>query len=209
MSSISQFEIHPGSRLGEEPADAAPLPWHEQQPPKSPPPVAIQEADGLIYVGIDPATGKLERVADAENAIAALQVVRRRLSSDLAMIALKEGLRVNGLPATPFSVLAVKDSLVLSAGSLSYVTERFRPFIGAPADGLIGKKCPYCRIPVQGTSRVVTCRCGAPYHWETAESHPDVPDADRLKCFEKVKTCLSCNRELTTEERLVWEPTSL
>src|SRR5205823_5172789 len=78
-----------------------------------------------------------------------------------------------------------------------------------PAGELVGKQCPFCRIPADTTTRVVTCRCGVLYHHETAESHPHVSEGERLKCFEMIRACLSCGRPVTAHDYLVWDPASL
>jgi hypothetical protein len=206
----SQFEIHAITSVIESQHDGAELAWHDAQPSPRLPVLTVAEADGLVRVKVDPRDGRLGRVEGDGDAVVAFRVIRRRLGPSLAMVALREGAFVNGLPALALSVLGAKDSLVLAPGCVAYVTERIRPFVGTPADELVGKKCPMCRLPVDGKTRVVACRCGAPYHAETAESHPDVAEADRLRCIEKVKACLSCGRpEVTVKEYLVWDPASL
>jgi len=95
---------------------------------------------------------------------------------------------------------------VISPGVHTYVTQRIRPHVGPPLPSMIGQKCPFCRIPIDKDTSVVSCRCGVVYHKETAESHGHVEAADRLNCFEKVRACLSCNRPVTLNESLVWDP---
>jgi hypothetical protein len=209
MSQASQFELHLTGAGAEENALLQCLPWSAAAPVPSLPPLAIGEEDGLIWVGADPRSGQLKRQAEQKGAHIGLRVVRRRLGASLAMFALSEEVLVNGLPALPLTVLTTRDSVVLAPGCLCYVTERVRPFIGAPAVDLLGKQCPFCRLPAEAKSRIVTCRCGALYHHETAESHPELAEADRLHCFEKVQSCLSCGRPLSVSEYLVWDPSSL
>ena len=74
---------------------------------------------------------------------------------------------------------------------------------------MIGMKCPFCKIAITADARVATCRCGVVYHDETAESHPEIPEQDRLNCLSKVRACLSCSRTVTLEESLVWDPGTL
>jgi hypothetical protein len=137
------------------------------------------------------------------------RVVSRRLSQHLAMVALRPGVSVNGLDALPVSILGPRDTVTLGASSLCYVTARIRPHVGPPAAEHLGMRCPVCRIKVEKSTRIVTCRCGAVYHFETAESHPHLQEQDRLKCFEKIKVCLSCQRPVTVKEYLEWDPREL
>jgi hypothetical protein len=172
---------------------------------------ALTDEDSDLWLGIDPATGRPVRVPDEWTAIAGFRVVRRKLNSALAMIARGHDTLVNGLPALRLTVLAPRDSVVLAPGAaLAYVTERLKPYIGPPTAEMIAKKqkCPYCRIPFSDTpaSRVVTCRCLATFHHEDQHSHPDTPPKDRLDCLSKIKACLSCNRPITLEESLVFDP---
>ena len=90
-----------------------------------------------------------------------------------------------------------------------YITERIKPHVGPPSEEQQKQKCPFCRLATDSTTRVVTCMCGAAYHWETADSHPNTPENDRLRCFEKIQNCLSCGRQLSKEETLVWDPATL
>ncbi|MFV1965913.1 MAG: hypothetical protein ACC628_10850, partial [Pirellulaceae bacterium] len=105
--------------------------------------------------------------------------------------------------------LGTRDSVRLGACELYYVTQRITPHVGQPTEDIIGQKCPVCAIEIDKNTSVVTCRCSAVYHDETVDSHPDVDEQDRLNCFEKIKTCLSCGREVTSEEYLEWDPTEM
>lgn len=206
---MNQHELHPAGSLAAAPLEPEGLAWHEAQPVPPLPPLSVNEAEGTVWVTVDPRTGRLERAADAGTAAAGFRTVRRRLKNDLAMLALRPGILVNGLPALPLTVLTVKDSIVLAPGCLAYVTERVRPFSGTPPAELLGRPCPLCRMPVDAKTRIVICQCGAPYHHETEASHPDLPEDDRLRCFERVKICLSCNRPVTADEYLAWGPSDL
>jgi hypothetical protein len=201
-----QLEIHPTGTCTEEPAR---FPWQEADPAPAPPPLALTETDGLVGVRVDPKSGQLERVEARGQAAFVLKVSRRRLSAELVLIARGESALVNGVPAPPLAVLSVGDSLGLGPGLLAHVTERVTPYVGPPVGELIGKKCAHCRIPAGPETRVVTHRCGVLYHYETAESHPQTPEHERLNCFEKVSACLSCKRELTLQPHLAWDPRSL
>lgn len=207
--SQSVFELHTTGVLGDDSLEVNRLPCHDSPAPAQLPPLMLDDLRVPVWVGVDQRTGRLERVVDARQAVAAFCEAPRRLKSDLAMVALKDDILVNGLPALPVTVLGAKDSLALAPGCLCYVTERVRPFVGTPSGELLGKKCPVCRIPADDKTRVVTCQCGALYHHETKTSHPDVADEDRLSCFEKVQVCLVCGRPVTMDEYLVWDPSSL
>ena len=39
--------------------------------------------------------------------------------------------------------------------------------------------------------------------------HVTTRENDRLRCFEKIQNCLSCGRQLSKEETLVWDPATL
>lgn len=203
-----RFEIHSAGGCQDQ-GDNEQLPWRAMAPPDPPPPFTVTESDGLVWATLDPSSGQLERVESREQATLSLRVARRKLNAELVLIALREPVLVNGIPAPPLMVLAIGDSVVLGPGRLAHITERVVPFVGRPAGELIGRKCAHCRIPASAETRVVTHRCGALYHCETAESHPEVSEGDRLNCYEKVSACLSCKRELTQQPYLAWDPRSL
>jgi hypothetical protein len=161
------------------------------------------------WVGADAATGQLGTVLDEADGVAGFTLVQRRLGPALGMVSRSPGVLVNAVPANGFAVLAPRDSLVLLPGTLTYVTERFEPHVGPPLAEHLGQRCPYDKIEITKDTRVVTCRCGCVYHFETSESHPDLQEEDRLNCLAKVRLCLSCNRPLTLEPVLVWNPAEL
>jgi hypothetical protein len=172
-------------------------------------PLLVGPVDTL-FLSVDPDTGWPRADEDKSKARAVFRMVRRgRMGNALAMIAHAEDILVNGLPALPLSVLAPKDSITLGCSCLCYVTERIKPFVGQPGGEQLTQKCPFCRLVTDASTRIVTCMCGAAYHWETAESHPQSPENDRLRCFEKIQNCLSCGRQLSKEETLVWDPATL
>jgi hypothetical protein len=155
----------------------------------------------------------VEIVKDRQNATFGLLTIQCGLSIKLALIALVEEILLNGTRALGFSVLDTKDSIFLSqVGVLLYLTERFQPYVGSPDEesGLLGLECPCCSIEIQSEPRthVVTCRCGAVYHHETKETHPDLDPKERLNCLNKIKHCLRCKQELSTQETLVWDPST-
>lgn len=224
MTALNQFELHallpmladelPAPALADDPVsplaeDIEQLPWQEGQASCWQTPLAIAESDGDVLVASDPASGLLTRVDDESQAQARFRIVHRKLGMSLAMLPQNGGVTVNGLPALPLAILSPRDLLSLVPGCHVYVTERVRPHVGAPTPEMLGQKCPYCRVPIDKDTRVVSHRCGAIYHHETAESHPQVPEKDRLNCFTEIRGCLSCNRPVTLEEFLVWDPATL
>lgn len=199
---MTTFELH----LAPLSSSIDELPWRDEPAVPRGDALRVVDSDGVVWVRVDVSQSRLDRVAGSREAAAGFRVARRKLGAELAMLAPRDGVRVNGLPALPFTMLAPKDSVLLEPGYLAYVTERFRPYVGTTPRELIGKKCSFCRIPATETTRIVTCRCGAFYHSETVESHPNVSDEDRLKCLERIKKCLSCGRTVTLDEYLVWDP---
>jgi hypothetical protein len=202
------FEIHP-VRIEAVSQAAADLPWHEAAVTQQLAPWKITAEDGLRWVSFDAEKGEWLPAEAKNEKTLGFKVVHRKLGNELAVLTNDSARLIDGLPALPLSVVGTKQSIVLAPGWLGYVTERVKPHVGTPLLAHLNLKCPFCRIPVDDKTRIVTCRCGAPYHHETAESHPDTAENDRLKCFEKVKTCLSCSREITLREHLVWDPATL
>ena len=199
----STFEIHAGLGPGEETEKI------RQAPAATLAPLVVGPADTLL-LAVDAETVQPTAVDNASQALAIFRIVRRRrMGNALAMISQAKDILVNGLPALPLAILAAKDSITLGPGCLCYVTERIKPFVGQPSGEQLTQKCPFCRLLTDSSSRVVTCLCGAAYHWETSESHPNTPENDRLRCFEKIQNCLSCGRQLGKEETLVWDPATL
>ena len=201
------FEIHPSLPVEDE-ADGTLL-GLESPPAVRPSVVAIAESEGIVGICLNTEGSYLMRSPQPEDADLAVRVVRQRLSAYLALLCPRPGMLVNGVPAGGFTVLTSGDSLVPAPGCLCHVTERVRPYVGAPTEDLVGKKCPFCMLPLTVRTRIFVCRCGVPYHHETAETHPETVEEDRLRCFEKVRACLSCGRAIGIEEYLVWDPRSL
>ncbi|MFZ1936215.1 MAG: hypothetical protein WCB27_16185 [Thermoguttaceae bacterium] len=211
-----RFELH---RAGGPPAANeanSPLPWRPCGAAPCEPALTLGEEDGLVWVGFDQDTGDFTRRDQFEQGCFGLKVCRRHFASGLAVLAGRSDVLVNALPGLSFSVLKLRDSLVVgSPGHFYYVTARFTPYIGPPTPEMIGKRCPVCKIPIQAAedgqpdTRVITCRCGAVLHWETPESHPDVPEEDRLGCLAKATLCPCCQHELSSQEVLVWDPATI
>ena len=212
----SQFELYTYATAGGDPSPwnadevpAAATDWQRPQPVEAS--VLVIAGEGKpdeepIWIGTRRGSNQLRRVPDRKQALAGFQVVQRRLGHALGMWAIHPRVLLNGLPAMPFTVLAPRDALVIAAGNHTYVTERIRPYVGPPTAEMLGKMCPYCQIPIEEDTQVVTHRCGVVYHYETEESHPDTPAEDRLNCLEKIQVCLSCGHPVTLDETLVWEP---
>jgi hypothetical protein len=203
------FEIHVMRFAGEAPANGQELPWHDGQPASRPPVFRLESKPNPVWLDFDAEIAALLPVQDSNQAALGLKVVRRKLGVDLALVARRPWILVNGLPALPLCVVGARDSILLAPGWLGYVTERVQPHVGIPLAEHLGMKCPFCRIPVAPGTRIVTCRCGAPYHHETAESHETTGANDRLTCFTKVSACLACGRALSLMEHLVWDPATL
>jgi hypothetical protein len=205
---LGRFELHSvaGDSAGEE---IAASPWADAAPPASIAEATVAAGDGLIWVRLNAEGEGLSRTQNRAEAAAGFRVVRRRLGASLAMLSQSEGVLVNGVPALPLSVLSVKDSIVLAPGKHFYVTQRLKPYIGSPPQHVLNKPCPFCQIPITDDTRIYLCPCGAPYHYETAESHAQVEETERLNCLEKIEKCLSCGRKLTLEEFLEWDPATV
>jgi hypothetical protein len=211
-----QFEWHRAGGLPTAGNADGPLPWKPPDDTPSEPVLAVGESDGLVYLTFDDGSGTFTRRDRFEPGGFALMVRRRHFTPVLAMLSDRDDVLINALPSLPFSVLRLKDSLAVgSPGHRFYVTARFTPYIGPPTPDMIGKRCPLCKIPIQAAeagqpeTRVVTCRCGAVFHAETAESHPGVPEEDRLDCFSKASLCPCCQSVLSSDEVLVWDPTTI
>jgi len=207
----STFEIHAGSETTTASRWRQPPVARATGSPEQTPftPLIVRPGD-TVFVSVDQETGQPKVVDQVAQALAVFRMVQRgRLGNALAMISRADDILVNGLPALPLSMLAPKDSLTFGPGCLCYITERIKPHVGPPSDEQQKQKCPFCRLATDSITRVVTCMCGAAYHWETAESHPNTPENDRLRCFEKIQNCLSCGRQLSKEETLVWDPATL
>ena len=208
MPTRIQYELH-SSRLIPQ-ADSADDSWQyftEEESDTSILPLCFDaDAPHFAWIGADAESGDLCVVDDEAKGIAGFTVVHRRLGPALGMVAKRPGLLVNALPALDFHALGPRDCLVLAPGVMTCVTERFFPHAGPPLPEHLGLRCPCCKIEVTSGTHVVSCRCGCVYHNESAQSHPDLDAEDRLNCFEKVRVCLSCNRPLTLDPVLVWDP---
>ena len=206
---LGRFELHAVSGGGREAADLAAAPWGAEPSARSTAEAVISAADGVTWTRLNEPDAGLSRAPSPDEAVAGFRVVRRRLGAALAMFVQGEGVLVNGIPALPLAILSVKDSVVLAPGRHFYVTQRLKPYIGAPPEHVLNKPCPFCQIPLTDDTRVYLCPCGAAYHYETAESHGHVEESERLNCFGKIEKCHSCSRRLSLEEFLEWDPATM
>lgn len=203
------FEIH-AARLGADPPyDPSSSPWTNRGGDAGPEPLCIAEGTGVTWFAPNAKSSSFKPVDQRSAATVGFSFVRNRGKPALAMLANAEGLLVNGRPALPLTILKTRDLLVLGPAAHAYVTERVCPYVGPPPESLIGRQCPFCRIPFSRDTTIATCRCGAAYHYEQPGDDSDVDPDDILRCFEKVRQCLACGRELTLEEHLEWDPTEL
>lgn len=206
---LGRFELHSLAGDAEAPTDVASSPWADHRAPVTRTEAGVSPADGVVWLRLNKTNEGLSRTKSREEAVVGLRMVRRRLGSALAMVVQGEGVLVNGMPALPFVVLSVKDSIVLAPGRHFYVTQRLKPYIGPPPKHVLNKPCPFCQIPITEDTRIYLCPCGAAYHYETAESHAAVEESERLNCFGKIEKCLSCGKGLTLEEFLEWDPATV
>lgn len=205
----NQYELHAAGLGLDDVANLDSFPWQHDEQPDVDPPFAVRGADGTVWARLNGESGMLERMDGPADAEFAFRVLKRRFSTDMAMLTRRHDVLVNGLPALKLSLLGTKDSVRLAPGRMFYVTERVNPYVGMATEEHVGKKCPFCRMPITADTYVATCRCGAVYHNETGESHPDLSEEDRLDCVSKVQTCLACGHELKLSEHLLWDPESL
>lgn len=210
MNDGNRFEIQSSScGVAAERDDPRELPHNEQARPAASVISIDRAAAGWTFLGVDAKSGEIRRVVDRGQARAAVRVVARKLNDVLAMRTLAPGLLVNGLPALSLTALGPRDSVLLAPGAFAYITERIRPRVGQPGAEHLGKKCPVCKLKIEAATQIAVHRCNVAYHYETEASHPHVADEERLNCFTQIAKCLSCGREATLEETLVWDPSEM
>ena len=213
MDSRTLLELHPAVFAGNEHLNSAHLPWCESQrsPEISSKVFVVGEDDGLVWAkAVEGAGGGIQRVPSPDDADAGFCFLTVGRKQYLGLLPLRSGILVNGSPSLSFAALTTRDSVLLRPGCLAYVTTRVHPFVGRPADDLVGKKCRFCSIPIEESTQVVVCVCGQPFHHETTESHPEIlSEQERLACFQKVKKCLTCGKDLALEPFLLWDPGSV
>ncbi len=200
MDNRTFLELHPAPYSGKAGLNSADLPWSESQGPReaSPPPLVVGANDGLVWAKVaEGEGGRIRKITSSEEADAGFCFLTVGRKKHLGLLPLRSGVLVNGVPSLSFAVLMTRDSVLLRPGCMAYVTTRVNPFVGRPSDELLGKKCRFCSIAIEESTRVVVCACGQPFHHETPQSHPEIPsEEERLACFDKVKKCLTCGKDL-------------
>jgi len=172
---------------------------------------SITAADGLVWGaasdGLDGTITRADANGRSTQAIG-FKVVPQFVGTKLLLI-VPEGTLINGLPALPVSIVQPRDLLAFPGGSLQYVTERITPLFGTPTPDMVGTKCPLCRTAIESDSWVLSCRCGAVIHYETAETMPDKDPDQRWDCGASLKKCHACGQLLSRESYLIWHPDDL
>ena len=169
--------------------------------------IPIPTTGQLLRLGAAASEQQLVEVDDAQAILAEFCMIQRKAGPELVMLTARPSVLVNGLPALSLTVLRPRDTLGLLPGQPQFVTQRIRPYVGSPPKELLGTALPKVQDPaVRRHAHCARHRCGVAYHYETEESHPHVAESDRLDCFLRVRACLSCQRPLTLDETLVWDP---
>ena len=75
-----------------------------------------------------------------------------------------------------------------------------RPRVGTTPEGLVGRKCGVCLVPLAGDSNVVVCDCGAGLHLDPKS----VPEAERLDCA--LLGCPTCDQSISMEAGFTYIP---
>lgn len=183
-----------------------PIPWRKQAPTRPECRLSIGEEDGLLWVAPDLAEEpcRWNPLPGPQPGALGFQFTRRHFAASLALVSLRQDVFVNGVRALELSLLSPQDTLLLAGPRrMLYMTQRFRPFVGRPPRQLLGQKCAGCQVPFDDATALVSCSCGVGYHHETGESHPELPDKDRLDCFARVGKCLHCQHALTTDDYIL------
>lgn len=206
----TEFELHVVSVFTQTqatvPAVADLLKDLRRRPTAAAPQVISIPSDGTP-IGLANTAGQL-KVDDpgAPDELAQFSMIEFAGSAAVAMTTYRPDVYVNSVPALRLSVLTVKDCVRFRPGIHAFLTQRIRPYVGKPPKSILGDQCPYCRIPFNDATQVAFHECNVAYHHETEQSHPDLPETERLACFTRLKHCLSCQHEMRLDERLVWDP---
>jgi hypothetical protein len=104
--------------------------------------------------------------------------------------------RVNGEAAPSLVVLAPGDFFQTAPGFGFTVALFCHPQVGAPPAGVVGRPCPFCRVPFAATATTFTCGCGAVLHCEVDAQHG-------LQCAQMSQACPVCKRPIALEEGYV------
>ncbi len=211
-----QHEITKGEFELYQPASSIPLndlsqlPCREQR--KAAFKLALRVAPGeTAWVDLDPHTRELRRVAAGGPPLAGFRYEQTASSDQLVLFAKHDQVRVNGIRPLPMAVLETKDLIRLGPQSLFYLTERVTPYSGPPTDAMIaaGVRCAFCRLAFDKSTHILTHQCGLAFHDESEETHPEIPESDRLQCASRLAVCLGCKTPLSREPYLVWDPASI
>jgi hypothetical protein len=203
MNSQTVFELQPESIKTTQPADIHEVKWKEKELEPKGEPFRIAGPD-YVWARWNAEESRLERLPSSEGADFCFFTTQRRLSEQLVMVSSKHDVLVNGVPALRITMLELKDSVVFGPNRIYYLNVRVTPHVGAPTKAMLRKKCPICKTRFKKGTSVVSCYCGRVYHHETPESHPDIPEEDLYRCFDRVEHCLGCGKKLTLEESLLW-----
>jgi hypothetical protein len=106
----------------------------------------------------------------------------------------RERVRVNGALVPRFFRLKEKDCVRVDGAPVFHISIFHRPVIGSPQGKAVGRECPVCRLPVEGSQVCYTCPCGAVMHCEE--------DPDGLQCASLMTRagCPACRQPVVLEE---------
>lgn len=187
-----------------EQATSVPLPGSRETPRRKLTSIEVPSS-GPSYLSV--AVGKPPQlVADAPPAnsdASVLEPIRHEYHPYLVMLP-ADGIRVNGLPAPPVTILRPGDQIRTGDEWLLHVSLLTGPRIGPPSEEQIGEECPYCRLKIAADRTVAACpHCGTVYHCEGEERQQE---EDRLECARLVSECYHCHKPMVLEERYEYIP---
>ncbi len=158
---------------------------------------------GVSYLQVGPAAWvRLLAKAPAKGEPAcAVEPVGGREPLLLLLSAAGARVRVNGQPAPPVALLGVKDQVQVGGGPLLHVTAYHAARVGPAPEGLLGRECPVCRVPLAATTVYVCPGCGAALHCEGEEKGPD-----RLECARLSSECPACRAPVVMQEGWAYLP---
>jgi hypothetical protein len=105
--------------------------------------------------------------------------------------------RLNGQPSPRVAVLTRGDLLGLDHEWSLRVNVYHRSRVGPANPEQAGKLCQICRTPIQPSSRIYACLCGAVMHLENAN---EVQGRETLECAGLGTECRVCNRPVILTE---------